>query len=350
MPSVDGLRGDVLVIGGGPAGLAASIALRMRGLTVAVADARRPPIDSACGEGILPAGIAALEHLGVPLDASDGLPFRGIRFLEAGASVEAPFSSAHGVGIRRTRLHQLLVGRASQLGVRLLWGTSVASTSDLSGYAWVVGADGQHSRVRHSARLDGAMCLSRRFGFRRHYRLSPWTDMVEVHWGAGCQFYVTPVAPDEIGVALLTRDSHRRIEDAVRDFPALQRRLKNVVCTSSDRGSVTTTRRLRRVFRDRTALIGDASGSVDAIAGEGLSLAFLQAIALSDAIAAGDLRPYQAKHRQLGRSPLVMANLLLMLDRCAWARPLIWKGLAFEPSILGRMVSLYAPAGLRQLL
>jgi flavin-dependent dehydrogenase len=132
------------------------------------------------------------------------------------------------------------------------------------------------------------------------------------------------------------------------DFPALQRRLANAEYTSTDRGSTTTTRRLRRIFRERTALIGDASGSVDAIAGEGLSLAFLQAIALADAIVAGDLRAYQTTHRQLIRSPLVMANLLLLLDRFTWIRPLIWKGLALEPSLLGRVLAFYAPAGLGQ--
>lgn len=348
MPSLDGVSSDVLVIGGGPAGLSAAIALRMKGLSVTLAEARQPPIDSACGEGILPAGIAALARLGVPLDASDGLAFRGIRFIEGAASIDAPFSSAHGVGLRRTRLHRLLLSRADELGVRLLWGASVAGTSDLSAFRWIVGADGQHSRVRRTTRLDAAISFSRRYGFRRHYRLAPWTDMVEVHWGARCQFYVTPVAQDEIGVALLTRDSHRRIDQALCDFPALQRRLANAECTSSDRGSTTTTRRLRRIFRGSTALIGDASGSVDAIAGEGLSLSFLQAIALSDAIAAGDLCAYQTKHKQMTRPPLVMANLLLLLDRFTWIRPLIWKGLALEPSLLGRVLAFYAPAVLRQ--
>jgi flavin-dependent dehydrogenase len=48
------------------------------------------------------------------------------------------------------------------------------------------------------------------------------------------------------------------------------------------------------------ALVGDASGSVDAITGEGLCLLFQQAVALAAALEAGDLALYQAEHRRIG--------------------------------------------------
>ena len=54
---------DVFVIGGGPAGLAAAIAARRRGLDVTVADCSVPPIDKACGEGIMPDGLAATKMI-----------------------------------------------------------------------------------------------------------------------------------------------------------------------------------------------------------------------------------------------------------------------------------------------
>ena len=61
-------------------------------------------------------------------------------------------------------------------------------------------------------------------------------------------------------------------------------------------------------------MIGDASGSVDAIAGEGLGLSFRQALALARAFKAGDLSRYQAAHRKLARGPSLMASLLLRLE------------------------------------
>src|SRR5260370_20522599 len=113
----------VLVIGAGPAGLAAAIAARMKGFDVTVADGAKPPIDKACGEGLMPSTMAALCQLGVAICPDDGRIFRGVRFVDGVASVEADFSRAPGFGMRRTVLHQKMVERAQECGVTLLWNT-----------------------------------------------------------------------------------------------------------------------------------------------------------------------------------------------------------------------------------
>ena len=335
------LQTEVLVIGGGPAGLAAAIAARVKGFDVTVVDAGRPPIDKACGEGVLPAGVEILRGLGVRISSDDGFRFRGIRFVSDGASVEASFQSGSGLALRRTRLHEILAGRACELGVRLVWGQRVKDVSEFLSCRWIVGADGQNSRVRHAAGLD-TRCDDLRFGYRRHYRVSPWTDFVEVHWGARSQIFVTPVSCHEVGIALLSRDSHLRLDSALREFPELQSRLQGAQTASTEHGGVTVSRRLQHVFRGHTALIGDASGSVDAITGEGLSLSFLQAAALSEALCSGDLRCYQAEHRRLARRAALMARLLLLLDRLPALRRGVVKVLAFEPPIFATLLAKYA--------
>src|SRR5258708_35828555 len=74
-------RTDVFVIGGGPAGLAAAIAARSKGFNVTLADGSHPPIDKACGEGLMPDTLAALRELGVEMGLAEGHVVRGVRFL-----------------------------------------------------------------------------------------------------------------------------------------------------------------------------------------------------------------------------------------------------------------------------
>jgi menaquinone-9 beta-reductase len=314
---------DVFVIGGGPAGLATAIAARQRRFRVVVADGVQPPIDKACGEGFLPDGLAAVERLGLrlPLDVSQS--FRGIRFLTDASSAEARFpGDGCGFAIRRIVLHRLMIERAEQLGADLLWRTPVTGISrdgvHLGHRAvrarWIVGADGSNSRVRQWA---GLVCGPRprlRYAFRRHYRVSPWTDHMEVYWGDRCQGYATAVDREQVCVALASHDPNLRLEEGLRSLPRLHARLRGAEAVSSERGAITGNRELRRVWRDNVALVGDASGTVDAITGEGIGLAFSQAIALAECLESGNLATYQDEHRRLALRPLWMARLMLTLD------------------------------------
>jgi menaquinone-9 beta-reductase len=343
---------DVFIVGGGPAGLAAAIALRAQGFSVTVADPALAPIDKTCGEGLMPDGLAALTRLGIRLNPQHFFPFRGIRFVGSGASVDASFPNGTGAGIRRTYLHQALIDRADESGAILLWGVRVKGMSEigvmLDGGAaqcrWVVGADGENSRVRQWAGLESARAASLRFGFRRHYRIAPWTDCVEIYWGAGCQIYVTPIGREEICVVVISRDSHLRLDEVLPMFPELSSRLQSAPVTTTERGAVSATRRLARVFRGRVVLVGDASGSVDAISGEGLRLGFEHGMALASALAAGDLRAYAAAHRRLARRPAFMAALMLSMDRSDWLRRRALRALFSEPRIFASQLAMHVGA------
>ncbi len=304
---------DVLVVGGGPAGLAAAIAARRKGFSVAVVDGGVPPIDKACGEGLMPDALRALSGLGVEIPADAGFVFYGIRFLGGDVSVEAEFPSGYGLALRRTALHPILVNAAEQAGVELRWGAPVGELSEVKA-RWIIGADGHASRVRKWAGLDRWRRVRERLGFRVHYRAVPWADHVEVYWHTEFQMYVAAVADDEVMVAVLCHDPHVRVEDGLDAFPELRERLGAAARVTMERGGISATRRLWVVTQGSVALVGDASGSVDAITGEGLGLAFRQASALADALAAGNLDLYETAHRRLMRRPTFMADLLMLLD------------------------------------
>lgn len=332
---------DIFIIGGGPAGLAAAIAARRKGFDVTLADGARPPIDKACGEGLMPDGLAVLRSLGVALDAADAQPFGGIRFVGCGVSVESAFPNGYALGVRRTVLHSRMVEAAAAAGVRMLWGTPVSMADQTIRARWIVGADGFHSRVRRWAGLAAKPPVDQRFGFRIHYRVAPWSDYMELHWGAGCQIYVTPIGAQEVCAALISRDRRLRLDEALAQFPQLAARLAGAPRATTERGAVTANRSLPRVYRGNVALIGDASGSVDAITGEGLCLSFHQAIALADSLASGDLARYQAAHRRLARRPTLMSRLMLTMDRRTWLRTPAFRAMAFEPRIFQGLLSFH---------
>jgi flavin-dependent dehydrogenase len=314
---------DVFVIGGGPAGLAAAIAARQQGLSVVVADGAKPPIDKACGEALLADAIEALERLGVSVPAADAYPLSGVRFHSSNLSAEADFPrGCQGLSVRRTALHRIMAERAAGLGVDLLWQSVVTGISreqvQLGNRSirtrWIVGADGVNSRVRRWAGLDAHSRTDLRYSFRRHYRVAPWTDQLEIHWGEHSQAYATAVSNDQVCVAVASRDPELRLGESLAAFPALNARLRGAETTSAERGSVSANRRLKRVWRENVALIGDASGTVDAISGEGLGLSFRQAVVLAKCFKSGSLAGYRAAHRRLALRPSLMARLMLTLD------------------------------------
>ncbi|HTP36331.1 MAG TPA: FAD-dependent monooxygenase [Candidatus Acidoferrales bacterium] len=343
---------DVFVVGGGPAGLAAAIAARRRGFDVTLVDCGVPPVDKACGEGVMPDGVAAAKSLGLDLENAGGHAFRGVRFCDGETTVEALFPQGSGRGLRRTLLHAAMVDRAAQCDVRMAWGARVHGISPagvriedrLVRARWIVGADGGHSAVRRWAGLDASRRNTRRFGFRQHFRIAPWSEFMELHWADGCQLYVTPVSADEICVALISRDPCLRLEDALPHFPAMQRRLRGAAAVTPERGGVTASRKLNRVWAGNVALVGDASGSVDAITGDGLCLLFQHAEALAAAIEAGSLALYQYQHRRIGWRPALMAGLMLFLDQRRRLRRRTIRAMAERPRIFARMLAAHTGA------
>jgi flavin-dependent dehydrogenase len=340
---------DIFILGGGPAGLATAIVAAQEGLSVALADHNHFPIDKACGEGLMPDTVAAMRSLGLTISPDESAPFRGIRFREANGPtwVEAEFGRGFGVGLRRTVLHAKLVQRAAELGVTLLWGSRVTLEGDGGVFCqdqrvrsnWVIGADGEASPFRKWAALDEARYEQIRFASRQHFRIAPWTDFVEVYWARDCQIVVAPVACEELCIAVTSRSSNLRFGDALAQVPALAARLHNLSALDKLRGARAATRRLRRVCRVRFAVVGDASGSVDPLTGEGIGLALQQAAALVKAIQRKDIAGYQAAHDRIGGATRMMSRLMLAMDAHPRFRRRALRILAADPALFGRFLS-----------
>lgn len=339
---------DIFVIGGGPAGLALAIFARRQGLRVTLADHNRPPIDKACGEGLMPDTLAAIEALGITFASDEAVPFRGIRFCHSGGTpcVEAEFGQRSGLGLRRTVLHAKLAHRAAEVGVALRWGSRIALGGSGKIFCegrrvnckWVVGADGEASLFRKWAALDRTRYEQIRFSSRQHFRMAPWTDFAEVYWARDCQIVVAPVASDELCVAVTSRNPLLRFREAIAGVPVLACRLRAYGAATPVRGARAALRRLKNVCHGRFALIGDASGSVDPLTGEGIGLAFRQAAALVEAIKNHDLQAYQAAHDRIGRATRLISRLMLAMDAHPRFCERALRMLSAEPHLFSRLL------------
>jgi menaquinone-9 beta-reductase len=340
---------NVFVVGGGPTGLAAAICLREKNFNVRVADGAAPPIDKACGEGLMPGTVLALQRMGIEIPAQHSYPLHGIRFVAGGVTITADFSHGHGLGVRRTALHAKMFEHAENVGVECMWNTPVTGLAgggvkirdQFFAADWIIGADGSRSRTRKWAGLEASKTRAPRYAFRTHFRRAPWSNYVEVYWSDQAQAYVTPVADNEVCLVVLSEQPNMRAEIIPNLFPELTDRFAESMLIGTERGAITTTNKLRRVFNENVVLLGDASGSVDAITGEGLNLGFQHALALPHFLETGNLLTYQKIHSSLQFRPGIMAYFLSMLGRQKNLRERIFRSFAADPSLFSNFLDLH---------
>ncbi len=337
---------DLLVAGGGPAGLATAMYATQAGLEAVVIDRRRAPIDKACGEGMMPHTVAHLRRLGVE---PEGKEFRGITYFDAKRSVRADFTGGAGLGMRRTALHQAMTDAAEAAGVRIIEGdigeVSQDETSVRCGgiqARYLAAADGLHSPIRRSLGLNLPSRGRRRWGIRRHFDVAPWSDTVEVYWSADSmsEAYVTPVSDDCVGVAILTSEQGK-FGDHLIDFPRLGARLDGVA-HSADRAAGPLRQRVRQRVAGRVLLVGDAAGYVDALTGEGLGIAFGGAEVLVKSILDDNPGDYDRQWRQMSRRYRFLTAGLLEASGLKPVRSLIVPAAEAMPKAFSGIVNLLA--------
>lgn len=294
---------DILVAGAGPAGLATALLAARAGFDVRVIDPRigaggsPAPVDKACGEGLMPGAVAALRSLGV---RPTGREFAGIEYSDGRRRAVADFPAGPGLGVRRTALSSALLAAVADAGVPVQAGAVRSVTQDGDGVTvdgqrcrYLVAADGLHSPTSRLLGLDRPAKGRQRWGQRRHFGVAPWSDRVQVLWSPHGEAYVTPVADDLVGVAVL---SSRRVPfaDQLRWFPEIADQVGDVD-GGPVRGAGPLRRRTTKRVAGRVLLVGDASGYVDALTGEGIAVSLACAQALVDCLRRGAPQEYEKR-------------------------------------------------------
>lgn len=351
-------RFDVVIIGGGIAGLSCAIECSLNGHKVLLCEKKIFPVDKPCGEGIMPHGVSSLRNLGVLslIAKADQSPFFGVTFIDGqGLSAQANFwPHKRGLGIRRLALSQAFYERAKQIsGITIMSPVSVLGLEQKNGLMAikttagqfltpiVVGADGLFSKVRKWAGIEKVNNFSKRYGLRQHFLLREKLEQVEVHFAGGIEAYLTP-SGEATNVAFLWHKSFLdqnegiSFQSLLEFFPKLSARLHGAKPLSAARAIGPLAQRPLSITADGIALVGDASGYLDAITGEGNSLAMAEARALSlvikkalmknphELIKKAQLREYVEAHRKITKAYYRNTKMLLFL--------------AQKPKILSRFI------------
>jgi hypothetical protein len=184
---------------------------------------------------------------------------------------------------------------------------------------------------------------------RRHFRVEPWSTLVEVHWADGAEAYVTPVARDEVGIACLWRGDGRGFDDLLELFPALRARLRGAEPTSAVLGAGPFSRRARRPHRGRVALVGDAADVSTRSPARGSRWACCRRVRSSRRSCAADpCAPTRGSAAALMLVPRTLTQLLLVAAHHPRVRHGFARVVARHPALFDRLVALDAGEGFRR--
>lgn len=363
---------DILIVGGGPAGLATALFLARRGIPTTVLEKADWPRDKVCGQGVMPCGVEHLKELGLTLEKTKGLAFKGVQFRsETGPLARASFPRGQEAwGIDRHNLSRALheLAQTNEIITLRPHTRLVSLDQTVDGfkahlrapsanedvlYSLVIGADGLRSTT---ARLLGvperSFSLPGRFGIRQHFRVRPWSEFVEVEWHAGFELYVTPVGPEAVAVAALTwPDRLPKGTDRLRELVAcnrfLQERLRDT--ESIDSALVYGPLGVRRSQprQDACLLLGDAFCFWDGITGEGIATSFVQARLVADFIAKNGCEHLAPLKRRLAwtlQPYLLTTGLALQLSRHPRLRDASFRLFNACPALFRGCVALSAPS------
>lgn len=325
---------DVLVIGAGPSGAAASYWLAELGHRVLMVERKRFPRDKTCGDGLTPRAVRQLVDMGLGERLAGYQRFDGLRSIAHGITLELrwpdhPHFPPYGYVVRRRELDEMVAEHAVKAGATLWTATEAVAPLVEEGLVrgatvlrkesgeteavrarYVLVADGANSRF---GRALGA-ARDRRYPLGmavRGYFASPFHDegWIESHLDLRDRYgnhlpgygWVFPVGDGtvNVGVGLLstfagwkTVNTSHLMEAFCETVPARWGISPATACGPPTGGKLPTGLSVKPSVGPTWLVVGDALGAVNPFNGEGISLAYetgrIAADVLDQALRTGD--------------------------------------------------------------
>jgi flavin-dependent dehydrogenase len=317
------LQDKVLILGGGVAGCAASIALARKGQSVTLIEREPTPRHKICGEFLSGEALEDLHALGIDVASLGAVPIDFVRLAAARRAAQAPlpFPAA---SLTRKSLDTALIAAAVAAGVRVERGRSVQALSQTAGNTWLATLDdgttfdaptvflatGKHDLRGHARPRDPQRWVA----FKMYFRLAR-AQAAELARASELMLYpggYGGIQPVEGGIANLCCVVRQRYLAGVdnrwenflarmqRDCPHLAMRLagaepllaKPIAITHIPYGYI------RRTSENGLYCIGDQAAVIPSFTGDGISIALHTARCAVAACLAGEPPPlFQARLR-----------------------------------------------------
>ncbi len=329
------LQHDVLILGGGVAGCAVSIALARKGLNVTLIEREPAPRHKVCGEFLSGEALEDLHALGIDVASLGAVPINHVRLAAARRAAQAPLPFA-AASLTRKSLDTALIAEAISAGVRVQQGRSVQSLTRTPSGTWAVAIDdgttrevptaflatGKHDLRGHARPRDPDQWLA----FKMYYRLAP-AQAAELAGASELMLYpggYGGIQPVEGGLAnlccvvqrrFLPRSGHpweNLLAKMLRECPHLAMRLegaqpllaKPIAITHIPYGYI------RRTTDDGLYCIGDQAAVIPSFTGDGISIALHTARCAAAAFLADQPAPqFQANLGSSLRAQMRLAEL-----------------------------------------
>lgn len=285
---------DVIIIGGGLAGLTASIELATKGRSILLLEKKKFPRHKVCGEYVSNEVLPVLNYFGInPFDSGAQSMKRFILSSPSGRSVYSPLPLG-AFSLSRYRLDELLYQKAQSVGVKVLTGIQANLIQHVNEYRivtagkqkfvsrFVIGAFGKTSNMRPKTENESTSQQGKYFAVKRHIRTDFPNDLVALHNFSGGYCGVSKIEDDKVNVCYLALSSDLQRLGGIKSFeeeivyanPHLKKVMKNAE-ELFDRPMAISNFSMgaKEAVSDGVFMAGDSAGMISPLCGNGMAMA-----------------------------------------------------------------------------
>ncbi|MCD0490631.1 NAD(P)/FAD-dependent oxidoreductase [Pedobacter sp. MC2016-14] len=284
---------DILIVGGGLAGLTSSIHLSRAGFNVILVEKDAYPKHKVCGEYISNEVLPYLQQLGADPSFLNPIQITDLEFSTCAGENILTKLPLGGIGLSRYTLDHYLSLKAVEFGVKIIIDTiteihfenyffSVHSIEHEFKAKLVLGAYGKRAGLDQQLKRNFIKHQSPWLAVKAHYKGSYPKHVVGLHNFKGGYCGVSNVEEEKINICYLTDyanfKKHKNINEHRENVLYKNKNLKNVFesCTVDFDSPLSISQisfERKELVKDHVLMIGDTAGLIHPLCGNGMGMA-----------------------------------------------------------------------------